>query len=321
MKTLTNNLAILHLGCLLLVLIQSQAQSLYQTDFSNFTAGEDQLVGTDGWMGSNIGEGVHGIDSEAIVGLGHSAFLGFNPPSTDLVSVYRPIDQSLLSSGSGSVIEFNVVMGISDSFNGQYDRFYFSLYDPLNNYLAALVFDNTNEGFGIWVSDGVDQVYTDEEFLTDVLYDLTIVAKFSENSWSAYLDDIPLFVDRPLTAVTGTPEFGDVAVEWEITDPNNPGDNWLLFDDWEISLLPASTPSLPVIQTFTHDGENVAFTWPGNAGDTYQVEYSSDLQQWHDDLPNSLISAGTETTNLSFTDNPGNASMRFYRVRTVDSTN
>lgn len=319
MTTSLNIIGILSLGFMFFVPIDGYAQTLYETDFSNFNVGEDQLAGTDGWMGTNIGEGVHGIDNEIVAGIGNSAFLGFNPPTTDLVSIYRPNDPDLLASTGTSTIEFNVVFGISDSFNDNYDRFYFSIYDPMGDYLAALVFDNTTEDFGIWVDDGAEQTYTGELFFTDVTYELTIIANFSENSWSAYLDAIPIFIDQSLTIITDTPAFGDVSVEWEIADSGNPGDNWILLDDWTIEAITTPATSDPISETISHSSESVTITWQGSAGVAYQIEYSPDLQQWNDDLPDSLISAGTASGTLSFTDRPGNEPGRYYRVRTMIS--
>ena len=55
-------------------------QPLYVTDFSDFTAGEDQLIGNGGRYGNHAGQGIHGIDANACDGEGNTAFLGFISP-------------------------------------------------------------------------------------------------------------------------------------------------------------------------------------------------------------------------------------------------
>lgn len=140
---------------LLCSIISAFASELYSTDFSDFPVGEDQLVGYDGWEGTNIGQGVHGIDAEAIAGIGQSAYLGAAPPSlgTEAVSVFRPLASPVTSE---AVVEFQTVFGIAASTQGGEDifTFTFTFYNADDDYLAAIQFDTALLDYGIWQDDG-----------------------------------------------------------------------------------------------------------------------------------------------------------------------
>ncbi|MEZ5329565.1 MAG: hypothetical protein R3F19_31350 [Verrucomicrobiales bacterium] len=102
---------------LLCSVISAFASELYSTDFSDFPVGEDQLVGHDGWEGTNIGQGVHGIDAEAIAGIGQSAYLGAIPLSPGTGSGQR-LPPSRNPVTSEAVVEFQTVFGIAASTQG-----------------------------------------------------------------------------------------------------------------------------------------------------------------------------------------------------------
>ena len=55
-------------------------RELYFTDFEDAPSGDNELVGYDGWNGTSNGRGSHGIEPEAVQGLGQSAFIGYNSP-------------------------------------------------------------------------------------------------------------------------------------------------------------------------------------------------------------------------------------------------
>lgn len=69
------------------------------------------------------------------------------------------------------------------------------------------------------------------------------------------------------------------------------------------------------VASITLTGNQVGISWPAVAGNRYQVQYSRDLAQWREDLPNSLLTAGAEEARLNFLDSPTDLASRFYRVR------
>ena len=73
----------------------------------------------------------------------------------------------------------------------------------------------------------------------------------------------------------------------------------------------ACAPIQPVITT---DATNTVLTWPAVPFGRYQVQYSSDLAAWKDDLPNSSLTAPTGATALTFTTPRAGVARRFFRV-------
>ena len=212
----------------------AQGVDIYETDFESFAVGSDQLVGSEGWTGTNTGEGVHGIDDELVEGLGKTGFLGFAPPSTDFVSVAHPASYDPLTAGT-PVIEFFALVGVSDSTNDAFDRFYISFYNGTDDLLGAVSFDNTPADFGLLRHDGSDLRHTGELFLNDTVQALFVSIDFSTNRWSAKLDGLPVFTDEPFNS-SGVPlNLGSIAAEWEVLDAEKPGNNWLLFDEWTVT--------------------------------------------------------------------------------------
>jgi hypothetical protein len=71
------------------------------------------------------------------------------------------------------------------------------------------------------------------------------------------------------------------------------------------------------VSSVTKSAAGTTVLWPAVAGGRYQIQYSTDLSQWLEDLPNSLLTAGTGATSLSFTDAAADTQRKFYRVRGV----
>ena len=222
------------------------AVDIYETDFESFSVGSDQLVGTDGWVGTNANEGVHGIDEGLIEGLGKTAFLGFNPPTTDFVSVAHPVAFDPLGQGLPTV-EFFAFIGVADSTNGLYDRFYISFYNGDDDLLAAIALDNTPADFGVLRYDGSELIHTGELFVNDAVQALFVSIDFSKNTWSAKLDGLPLFTNETFNATGSGLLLGSIAAEWEVVAPGDPGNNWMLFDEWTVTAKSAVDVEFPVI--------------------------------------------------------------------------
>ncbi|HWB02564.1 MAG TPA: hypothetical protein VG796_06025 [Verrucomicrobiales bacterium] len=71
------------------------------------------------------------------------------------------------------------------------------------------------------------------------------------------------------------------------------------------------------ISSVTKSAAGTTLSWPAVPGGRYQVQYTTNLSQWLEDLPNSLLTAGTGVTSLNFTDSAPDSPRKFYRVRGV----
>ncbi len=293
----------------------ASAFTLYATEFEEFNAGPDQWAGTNGWLGTSTGLGVHGIDRDIVPGLDQTAYVGFHTPNALIVTVFRPVLVHPLTNGL-PIVEFEALLGIQDSTNGYRDSFFFTFYNSLGNLLAAIRFDNSTLTYGIWRLDGTSQVDTGVDFVRSELHLLFASIDFARNVWSADLDGIPLFTKAPFNATTQALDLGYVAAEWQLTaaSTNQHGDNWMLVADWTVRALPDSGTPFHLESAGVASNGLPSMTWTGTYGFDYAVEYSPDLRQWTNGLPNGTFTNVAASAPLTFTDEAP-ATGRHYRLR------
>jgi len=168
------------------------------------------------------------------------------------LTVWRPINFSPIAANL-PVVQFSVLMSIVDSSNTNYDDFYWSVYNAQGDRLFTLDFDNYYHGI-YYALDGTNNwVWTGRTFANDDSNTLVITMDFIQNSWSATFDGVLLATNKPITT-TGAPlNLGDVDARWRVFDPAYPGDNYMVFDNYQITaeVLPppmviAQYPSGPV---------------------------------------------------------------------------
>ncbi|MBR9759436.1 hypothetical protein GYB43_03900 [bacterium] len=306
----------------------AQAAPLYSTDFDNFTVGDDQWAGTDGWVITDSASGISFIDNTGFGGaLGNYAALGLGQPTTRRVSVLKQILHDHTTTGE-SIIRIDALISIRDSNNDNYDDFYLSFFNANAKRMATIRFDNQdsealNTQFGIWReqanidSNTSTQFDTLTDFIHEELDELFISINLTSNTWSASLSGLPLFEDATFTTAANPADInlGYVGFEWQVSSPlvSRHGDNFLLIADYAVNSydpagLVAPTPTL------THDGGTATtLTWNGVTGKSYQVEYSDDLTNWFSDLPDSTFNNVPDNSLLTFTD-PAGPSIRYYRI-------
>ncbi len=308
-----------------LALVASNAaqREIYFTDFEDAVPGNDNLVGYDNWNGSPKGRGSHGIDAEAVPGLGQSAFIGYASPggNTNSAIVLRPILHDPVASGE-PIIRLVAAIGLNDSDNNnnpQRNSFFITFLNSSGTPLASLNYNNTEAGFGLWRDDGIETHDTGEEFIRNEVQLLVAEIDFANNTWSVDLDGFQIFRDQPFTVKNGEDlDLGGTAISWQRGSGNNWGNNWMLFDDWTVY---ADTSKLTIpeenfkINSITQTaGGDITLQWKSRPGFRYQVEYSNDLLTWQSDLPNSLIEEPVETetgyTDTTTTQSPERA----YRI-------
>lgn len=287
---------------------------LYATDFSEFDSGEDTLAGIEGWAGDLPGFGLHGIVDSVIPGAGRSAYLGLNHSSQDFVAVWRPLNLDPVGRGTPR-IEFSVTIGIVDSTNRAYDNFFVTFLNQADELLASINFDNAK--LLVFLDDATTVSNTEFEFVPDTYYNLVVSIDFAANTWSASMDGDSLFESRRFHGGDRALNLGAVAAEWLITDLADPGNNWMVFDDWSVAAPDGPAVLSPRIERiyFESDGALV-LEWTGQVGVRYQVHFSDDLLTWRTDLPNSTFEETTPETGIRFRDETAASTegQRFYRL-------
>ncbi|MEZ5328643.1 MAG: HYR domain-containing protein [Verrucomicrobiales bacterium] len=113
--------------------------------------------------------------------------------------------------------------------------------------LGAIAFDNSASDFGLLRYDGVELVHTGLLFVNDSVQGLFVSINFANNTWTARLDGVPVFLDQPFNATDASLDLGSIAAEWEILTPGQPGNNWMLFDEWTVTANAAVDDEAPVI--------------------------------------------------------------------------
>ncbi|MCB1127703.1 MAG: hypothetical protein KDM81_14515 [Verrucomicrobiae bacterium] len=270
------------------------------------------LRGQQGWQGE--GSGGNGLVWEFFEGWGQQAYLGFLAPAPkdDFLVLWKPLGLPD-PDPARPVWKFSTLMQVVDSTNGQYDDFRWSVYNRDGHRLLTVDFDNSSLTINFAREDSADFTPTGFEFRNDVLYWLEILVNFGRNSWMARLNGTVIVDSQPLVAGEGALNLGDVDPVWAIREPGAPGDNYLLFDEYSVSLEPGRTipPSIELLGV-NAQGEFELYLH-GERGLTYSIEVSGDLREWL-----SLGEYSLEDGFLYFVDtsSPG-FDASFYRAREV----
>ena len=309
---------------LLFLIHPVQGEILYDTDFDNFPAGANNWSGNDNWISNDTTSGAQTIDGNVLPALLNTATLGFSQPISRFTFVALDLDYDHLATEK-PIVEINTLIGIEDSTNDQRDDFYLSIYNTDGNRLASIRFDNegpdtTNSQFGIWRENSTSQFDTLFDFALGELFNLVAAVDLENNTWSASIDSIPMFENAQFSN-TGDPiNFGFLAFEWAITalSTSDHGDNFLLVADISIQSVDTQSVGDMTRVEVTHQFDSLGginLNWQTAVGWTDQVESSTDLITWFDDLPESTFEGINTPTTISFSHakDPEEA-YRFYRV-------
>lgn len=323
------------------------ADVLYTTDFETFSAGSDQITGTEGWIGSptgsHFGLGLTGIDPETghgVIGLGNAAYIGGNdaalPASVtnSVVNVRRPVNFDPVAQNK-EVVSIHCLLGIKDSTTTvggivQRDDFEVAILNTAGTIMGSVFFDNTTLDATLTPAEPKRTLFrgayngtstlaytaTSSVFIDEFIHALAIRINYRTSKWSAWLDGVPVFSDAAFYAPSANRNLGAVAFRAFLgVTPSDryPGNNYLLFDGLGIEAEPLPTPR--ITQLIRAPNGEVSLAWDVESGYRYQVRWSPDLTNWSASLPNSLITAGSTGTSSVFTDTtaPGNPT-RFYQI-------
>lgn len=294
---------------LLPVVVSAGTTVIFSTGFENSEGYLDSfaLDGQQGWVAN--GTGGNGIR----YGMDQTAYIGIYGPLSDSetsTAVWKPINYG--SVPSNSIIKFSVDMVVFDSSSHVIDRdeFRWSVYNTNDNRLFSLIFDNVSLGIFTFLSD--ETTYdTGFGFRNGVSYKLVILMDFTQNLWHASLNGVDLKINSPIAVNKQFPlKFGDVDAVWFYTDPMNPGDNFMQFDNYRITLESAARPTL---QSISATNRQFRLRVLGENGVRYAVEASTTLKT------NTWVAITTNTISggsFDFVDpmQPP-PSQRFYRAR------
>jgi C1A family cysteine protease len=256
-------------GRIELALSQTPTSTLYSTDFEDFPGGIGALDNFDGWRSTDAdATGTSGVLSAGT----QQAWLGFNPTAADSVYVFRPVNYDPVAAGT-PLIQFSVDWALYDSTAGRpYDRFGFALFNSSGEYLALILFDNSN--LAIYTGDGTGPLTRVGTFANGTTYRLQTFLDFATNRRSAILDGTTLFTDQTLHAGGKTLNLGDLDAFWAPGTVGNAGDNYMVFDNYRLGIggregpaitttspLPGGTVGVAYSRTFAATGGVTPYLW------------------------------------------------------------
>lgn len=274
------------------------------------------LSGQQGWVSTAVGG--NGLVSGFFPGQGQQAFVGFAPleGTNDILNVWRPIN-FVPASGSNAQVRFSTLMSITDSSNTNYDAFRWSVYNTNENRLFSIDFDNWSFLISYALDNQTNFVSTGLSFSNDVIYELVIDMNFASNRWTALLDGAPIVVSQPITTTNAALNLGDVDAVWFIRNPSAPGDNYMLFDDYQIvagQTLPPPNVNLRLNAVARLNSGAFLLQIQGPPQTSYVLEASPNLLDWAPIRTNTLAPDGlNDYLDSTAVDQP----VRFYRARPV----
>jgi hypothetical protein len=295
------------------------AQVIYYTGFevAEGYAPADQNVdlrGQLGWVGD--GSGGNGIVANFFEGYGQQAYIGYNPPAPKdvFLNLWQPFAVAVPAPG-GAVVRFAVLMQVVDSTNGQYDDFRWSGYNTDGQRLFTLDFDNATAEIAYALDDTNGFYSTGFAFSNDALYELEIYMNFARNDWTARLNGAVVVDSQPITTTAARRDLSDMDAVWALHVRGQPGDNYMLFDDYEIDAEPGATIP-PVLETAGLDGNGqFNLILHGERSLKYAVDVTDDFRAGWFSLATNLLADGV----WHFTDSTAtNYAQSFYRAREVN---
>lgn len=308
--------AALCLGLVALLSLSSHcdaATNLYSTGFE-FSEGYDptyELIGQQGWISDTAsrsgGNGVltNFLDSQA-------AYIGLFPmePLQSYLAIWHPINYAPLSSGM-PVVKFSVTLAVIDSTNGYRDDFRWSVYNIQGNHLFTVDFYNVDLGV-YYLLDGTNQfVFSGLTFTNDGPYTLGVTMDFSRNRWAATLNGATLATEQPITTTNAPLNLGDIDALWVIGTTASPGDNFMIFDNYQVTADIAPGARLAALGRPANG--QIPLRLFGPSGTRYAIDVSADLRQWSALKTNTVTDGSFDYVDTS----AGTAARRYYRARLV----
>lgn len=261
--------------------------TLYSTQFENFNPTND-IIGQNQWIGA--GEGGNGFVEEFYPGFGLSAYIGFAPPTTNGLLVWRPVNHVPTNR---PIVDITLDMAVIDSTtnNNNYDEFRWSVYNIAGQPLFSIVFDNRDFGIYHLLDDAGGQFrYTGWGFDHDTVYTLNIQLNYASNRWNAWLGGAHIITNELITTKGAAQNFGDLDAVW-LRGGANAGDNFMVFDNLLITADLASVPAPTLNKPLAIGGGQYLIRVNGTEGVKFAVQASTNLTSWIA-LKTNVISGG-----------------------------
>jgi hypothetical protein len=270
------------------------------------------LRGQKGWLGE--GSGGNGVVTNFFEGQGQQAFVGYAPPAPkdDVLSLWRPFNAPA-PAPERPVWKFSVWMQIVDSTNGQYDDFRWSAYNTEGRRLFTLDFDNAATEINFLLDDDKGFRSTGFTFSTEVIYLLEIWMNFARNNWQAVMNGQVVVDAQPITTTGAKLDLSDIGAVWALRTKGQPGDNYLLFDDYQLTLEPTDhIPATIELAGLNQQGEFELYLH-AERNRTFALDVSADLKDWVPLATNRLAEGYWFFTDTTAPGYP----ISFYRAREV----
>ena len=287
--------------------------NIYSTQFE-IKDGYDptkELIGQEGWVTDSTSFGGNGLltNSGSL-----AAYIGAIPldPPADSLTIWQPINFAPNTSGK-PIVRFSVSMSIIDSTTTNRNDFLWSVYNTRGNRLFSLDFYNVDLGI-YYILDGTNDFrYTGFDFTNDVTFNLTIDMDFAHNTWMALLNNATIVTNLPITTTNSLLDLGDIDAVWSLSNPNRPGDDFMVFDNYQITAQASVVPSAQLTPLGYTSNAQFLLRLDGTPNSRFAVEATTNLLQWTA-LKTNVLTGGT----LDFIDNISPAAaQRFYRARLV----
>lgn len=243
------------------------------------------LGGVNGWVATNAGGS--GIpDDTFFEGQGQQAFIGFT--AFDQISdanyslfLWNPVD-FIPTENENPILEFNVTFQILDSSNGHTDDFRWSFFNTENDRLFTIDFDNTTLRVNYLLGSSSDFIDPRTSFNNTNIYQLKVRMDYGENSWSCWLDGSPIIEDQIIFEDGVKRSLGDVSATWVVKDADNPGDNIMVFDNYEILKIQevVQEPVLDV-RIFRKESGSLMLSAKADIESQWIIQGSDDLIEWN----------------------------------------
>ena len=278
---------------------------------------EFTLVGQGGWQA--FGDGGNGLVDNFFDGEGQQAFIGNTPPeSEETVEFFSLLTFLNITNftAEAPIVRFNVTMEIVDSTNGNRDNFRWSTYNVAGDRLFSLDFDNETKVINYALDDDQGLVPTEFTFDHFGIYDLEVDMNFLNNVWCASVNGTVVVNGQPLTTKEAELTLSDIDAVWAIFQPESPGDNYMLFDNYRISRLglPSTPPRVEARGVLT--GGHFVLRVFGEPNTDYRVEVTEDFIHW---TPIKSARTSPDDGTFDFIDeDAGNSVQKFYRASTID---
>ena len=158
-----------------------------------------------------------------------------------------------------------------------------------------------------------DFKYTGSDFTNEANYNLTIAMDFAHNTWMALLNNATIVTNLPITTTNSPLNLGDVDAVWSLSNPNRPGDDFMVFDNYQITAQASDAASAQLFPLGYTSNAQFLLRVDGTPNSRFAIEATTNFLQWTA-LKTNVLTGGTS----DFIDNISPpAAQRFYRARLV----